>query len=106
MDIVQLSKNIKLFVQVCFCLLTVPVISHAEDSFEKQTDFFFRLTDDNRVKTVWAKTASFDGTVPGCITLQSENRYDAKTGYGYDLLPSPQKGKTAPYFFSVNVKLN
>ena len=103
MDIVQLPKNIKLFVQVFFCLLTVPVIIHAEDSFEKQTDFFFRLTDDNRVKTVWAKTVSFDGTVPVCITLQSENRYDAKTGYGYDLLPSPQKGKTAPYFFSVNV---
>lgn len=35
--------------------------------------------------------------------LSDTTRYSDKTGYGYDMLPTPQKGKKAPFYYSVKV---
>ena len=39
----------------------------------------------------------------GFTKVLPTDRYSEETGYGYDLLPSPEKGGSAPYFFSVSV---
>lgn len=35
--------------------------------------------------------------------LKNSPRYSDSTGYGYDLLPSPEKGSAKPFYFSVKV---
>lgn len=96
--------------QICFCSLLLPVTGWADnvsevssDSVSGQTKYYIRLTDDKRVKTSWIKTSGSDDEIPACTMLRPEDRYDENTGCGYDLLPSPQKGSTSPYFVSVKV---
>jgi hypothetical protein len=46
---------------------------------------------------LWAQTFDFDLTKPQPV-------YNERDGYGYDLLPAPDKGKAAePFYFSVRV---
>ena len=55
-----------------------------------------------------AQTFRFDFTQnkhpkEGFTQVSPDDRYDSIKGYGFDLLPSPQKGSAQPFFFSVDV---
>ena len=55
-----------------------------------------------------AQTYKFDFTSnkkikDGYVQVLPSDRYDDNKGYGYELMPSPEKNSTSPYFFSVSV---
>lgn len=60
------------------------------------------------VNSVGAQTYQFDfsgknKTKDGMLRISSDSIYPGKGGFGYDLLPAPEKKSNAPFFFSVDV---
>lgn len=41
--------------------------------------------------------------VENAIKINQDNIYPGTNGYGYDILPAPEKNSNTPYYFSVNV---
>lgn len=58
--------------------------------------------------TAYAQNYQFDFSgkkkvEKGIVAISSDSIYPCKGGYGYDLLPAPEKDGNSPFFFSVDV---
>ena len=67
--------------------------------------FLFNLSDDKHFTPTWCMQEDQikDVRIPQAKIVTPQTRYSKETIFGYDLLHSPIKGKTMPYYFSVKL---
>ena len=94
----NMKKSVLLFV---LYLLQTTIVCAESDSLA----YLFKLSDDKRFTPTWcdAENAPVSSRAVQVQVITSQTRFTAETGFGYDLLPSPEKGKSQPYYFSVQV---
>lgn len=65
----------------------------------------FKLSADKRFHPVWLARPDRASEQPAIepLTVKNTDRYSETQDYGYDLLPSPEPDRPAPFFFSVRV---